>query len=318
MTLIADFGFRVGKKWVYIDPHVKDVYIEDTFVLYLCRICVSDTVFLIFILTHADRHPSNDTMHNCTYTYYNVVIIYTSSLISYTFAVGFGPIKCKLLTLVMPGAPWGFKHVHSSSLGVEHVPMCHLFLKRKPQGLKPNHFTLLPVSTVLSTLHRIFFKGKKRGLLLYLGSLPGIILQYTVVKVDGATPKKVAIFVRGHEFNQYMGGCAIYFPIGILFFLSTKTTCNIFLPKRNLLQTALWMGWLYPPVLSLAEMQNSGHGLWGTPNGPFLYDLWKIEAFVIDQTGVSKFLDLELWWFPAGIKQFVGILRVPNSWNAPK
>lgn len=119
--------FAWEKMGVYIDPHVKDVYIEDTSVLYLCRICVSDTVFLIFILTHADRHPSNDTMHNCTYTYYNVIIIYTSSLISYTFAVGFGPIKCKLLTLVMPGASWGFKHVHSSSLGVEHVPMCHLF-----------------------------------------------------------------------------------------------------------------------------------------------------------------------------------------------
>jgi len=52
---------------------------------------------------------------------------------------------------------------------------------------------------------------------------------------------------------------------------------------------------------------------WGTPHGPFLCDLWKIEAFSMDQTGVSKFLDLELWWFPAGIKQFVGILRVPNS-----
>ena len=49
------------------------MYIEDTFVLYLCRICVSDTVFLIFILTHADRHPSNDTMHKL-HIYYKVII----------------------------------------------------------------------------------------------------------------------------------------------------------------------------------------------------------------------------------------------------
>ena len=37
---------------------------------------------------------------------------------------------------------------------------------------------------------------------------------YTIVKVDGATPKRWR-FVRGHD-KPIHGSCAIYFPGGIL------------------------------------------------------------------------------------------------------
>ena len=43
---------------------------------------------------------------------------------------------------------------------------------------------------------------------------------YTALKIDGATPKKVAIFVRGHD-KPIHGICDIYFPGGICLHLKT-------------------------------------------------------------------------------------------------